>query len=68
MVQEILEGVQLETEGKLSPAQAKTVRLRLRSKIRLNVETLTHLIDELTKLRDEMANTASIEFFIEDVE
>ena len=68
MANDIFDGVELQADGAMSSRDAKTIRIRLRRKTKLNIEELSAMIEELIKLRDEMANAASIEFFVEDVE
>ena len=68
MANDIFEGIELQGDGQMSPRNARTIRIRLRRKTKLNIEELSAMIEELIKLRDEMANAASIEFFVEDVE
>ena len=68
MASDIFDGIELQGDGRMSSHDARTIRLRLRRRTKLNVEDLSSLIEKLTKLRDEMANAASIEFFVEDIE
>ena len=68
MANDIFDGVELSSDGQMSSRDARTIRIRLRRKTRLNIEELSAMIEKLIRLRDEMANAASIEFFVEDVE
>ena len=68
MPNEILEGVELQADGKISSHDATLVRMRLRQKIKSNSVELSNLIAELVKLQNDMANVSSIEFFLESVE
>jgi hypothetical protein len=68
MANDIFDGIELQGDGQMSPRNARTIRLRLRRNTKLNIEELSALIEKLAQLRDEMANAASIEFFVEDVE
>jgi len=64
----LLEGVELGADGKISPRDAQIVRIRLRNKIRSNSQELVSLIEKLQKIQEEITYVASIEFFIEDTE
>lgn len=68
MANDIFDGIELQSDGTMSPRDAKMVRLRLQKKIENNSKELALLIEQLTKLLNEMTNAASIEFFVEDVE
>ena len=64
----LLDGVTLQADGRISPHDARLVRMRLRQKIKSNSAELADLIAELVKLQNDIANVASIEFFLEGVE
>ncbi len=64
----LLDGIELQADGKISNHDARLVRMRLRQRIKSDSEELTRLIDELTALKNDMDNLAQIEFFVEDTE
>ena len=64
----LLDGVTLQADGKISPHDARLVRMRLRQKIKSNSVELSDLIADLVKLHNDMVDISSIEFFLEDVE
>ncbi len=64
----LLDGIELQADGKISNHDARLVRMRLRQRIKSNSEELTRLIEELTALKNDMDNLAQIEFFVEDTE
>ena len=68
MANDLFDGIELQDDGTMSSHDARTIRLRMRRRTKLNIEELSALIEKLIKLRNEMAKATSIEFFVEDVE
>jgi hypothetical protein len=64
----VLDGINLQADGKMSNHDARLIRMRLRQRIKSNSDELARLIEDLTRLKNDIDNIAQIEFFVEDVE